>query len=274
MKQPSEALPEKVRQQLWQMRFSPYPNTTGTRRSLRLAGSVFKPRRGGVGYKAILDAGGCIRATSDPFTVFTAPVILPQVGVVATLAGELYAVGGHDTFAHLRAVFLFYGCRQQGFRRLGGHGYLQIDTVQQRAGDASTVLGHLLRSATAGLEGVTQMTSGAGVHGSHQLEAGREGCSAAGAGDVSLPGFQGFAQYIQHAAGEFGYFIEEQDVVVGQGHFARPGIAAAAGQGNSRSRVVGSPELALFPAPVYLSWAAVCRATGWRAWTCRFPAGR
>lgn len=72
----------------------PPPGTTGTRRSLRLAGSVFKPRNSNVDYHAV-GAGGCIEATSSPITVFTAPVTLPQGAAVEYV--RMYAKDTNST---------------------------------------------------------------------------------------------------------------------------------------------------------------------------------
>ena len=83
---------------------SPYPNTTGARRSLRLAGSVFSPRDSSANYQAS-SGGGCIQATSGKYSVFTAPVILPQGAAV-----EYVRMYGKDTNATVdtKAWFTVY----------------------------------------------------------------------------------------------------------------------------------------------------------------------
>jgi len=66
---------------------------------------------------------------------------------------------------------------------LTGHGEMQVDTVQQRAGEFVAVTGDLIGAATATAAGVAEISTGAGVHGGHQLEAGRETDLVAGTGD-------------------------------------------------------------------------------------------
>ncbi|HEC07871.1 MAG TPA: hypothetical protein ENJ12_13525 [Thiolapillus brandeum] len=133
MKQPSEALPEESPTAVVADALSPYPNTTGTRRSLRLAGSVFKPRRGGVGYEAISGAGGCIRATSDAYTVFTAPVILPQGAAVEYV--RMYVKDSNATI-DTQGWFTVYDLNGEVEKEYsmtssgsGGHGYWTTDKI-------------------------------------------------------------------------------------------------------------------------------------------------
>jgi hypothetical protein len=63
-----------------------------------------------------------------------------------------------------------------------------------------------------------------------------------GARHPDLAGFQGLAQRVERLGAELGQFIQEQNAVVGQGNFARPGADAAAGEGGHARRVVRRAE--------------------------------
>jgi hypothetical protein len=106
------------------------------------------------------------------------------------------------------------GCWQDG------HFEEQVDAIEQRAGELVAIAGDLVGRAAAAPVRVTVVAAGAGVHGRHQLEAGREFGPACGAGDGDVTALQGFAQGFEDTALELRQFIKEQHAVVGQADFA------------------------------------------------------
>ena len=130
---------------------------------------------------------------------------------------------------------------------LAGHGQVQVDAVEQRAGELAAVAGDLLRGAAAAAAGIAKIAAGAGIHRRHQLEARREAHLVAGPGDNDLPAFQGLAQHLQHLAVELGQLVQEQHALMGQGDLAGLRTAAAADQGRPGGAVVGRAERPLGP---------------------------
>ena len=119
---------------------------------------------------------------------------------------------------------------------------MDIDTVQQRAGNLGPVPLDLGIGALAFPLGIGKKAAGAGIHGRHQHEAGRIGQGGDGPGDGHLTVFQGLAQHFQHILLEFRQLIQEKHAVVGQADFARPGDLPAADQSGVGDRVVRGPE--------------------------------
>ena len=96
----------------------------------------------------------------------------------------------------------------------GGHVHVNVDAVEQRAGDAADVALNL-RGATAALaHGVVPEAAGAGVHRGREHEGGREGQRHRGAADRDAPVFEGLAQDFEDRAVELGQLVEEEHAVV------------------------------------------------------------
>ena len=94
---------------------------------------------------------------------------------------------------------------------------MHVDAVEQRAGEAISVALYLVRAAVATVsDSIPQVTAGAGVHRSNQLEMCGKLCLVAGAGDGDFTALQGLPKYFEHAAIELRQFIQEQDAVVCQ----------------------------------------------------------
>ena len=130
---------------------------------------------------------------------------------------------------------------QQFGRRGGQHFHLQVDAVQQRAGQPPLVARHGLGRAAAGApagQRRTQPTAGARVHGGHQLKAGRKSGLARRARDGDAAGFHRLTQGFECRARELGHLVEEQHAAVGQRDFTRPGRRPAARQRHRAGRVV------------------------------------
>jgi hypothetical protein len=90
-----------------------------------------------------------------------------------------------------------------------GHLDVDVDPVQERAGNALLVFGDGGRRTGAGPDGIVVIAAGAGVHGRNELKVGRKGertlCPADG-DDLVL---DGLAQHFQDAWPELGQFVQE-----------------------------------------------------------------
>ena len=73
---------------------------------------------------------------------------------------------------------------------LAGHGQVQVDAIEQRAGQLVAIALDLFRRAAAASAGFAKVSAGAGVHRRDQLEACRELHPVAGPGDDDLPGLE------------------------------------------------------------------------------------
>ena len=114
--------------------------------------------------------------------------------------------------------------------RDGGDLDVQVDAVEQGAGDATQVLLDLGRRAGAGAAGIGPVSAGAGVHGGDEDEVGGEGRAAEGPADGDLAFLERLAQDLERLAIELGHLVEEEDALVGQADLARLGRAAATDQ--------------------------------------------
>src|SRR3546814_5084759 len=109
-----------------------------------------------------------------------------EEGIGAALTGELqlsrlgYLGGEYGTaLARLR--------RSVEGRRLARHGQVQVDAVEQRAGELVAIALDLVRGAAAAPVGITEVATGAGVHRRHELKARRKTPLVAGPGDDDMP---------------------------------------------------------------------------------------
>ncbi len=112
-----------------------------------------------------------------------------EEGVGAALALLLQCAGGGDLGGSVGAVVIIVGGWGQR-RSFAGNGQVQVDTVQQRAGEFVAVTLDLLAAAAAAPVRVAQVAAGAGVHRRHQLEARRETDFVTGPGDHDFARFQ------------------------------------------------------------------------------------
>lgn len=148
-----------------------------------------------------------------------------EEGIGAALATLLQRAGlGHDS-GDTGAGFATGLVIEHGI--LPGHRQVQVDAVEQGAGEFVAVALDLLGAAAAAAGGVAKIAAGAGVHRRHQLEACREAHPIPGPGDHDLARFQWLAQHFQHAPLELWQFIEKQHAMVCQGDFARLRAATA-----------------------------------------------
>ena len=109
----------------------------------------------------------------------------------------------------------------------GGDFDLQVDTVEQRAGQATAIAQHGVRRAAATAGSMPQVAARAGIHGGDQLKAGRKLGLARRTRNADDSRFHGLAQDIEDPALEFGDFIEKQHTAVCQRDFSRARHVAA-----------------------------------------------
>src|ERR1700678_4437046 len=120
-----------------------------------------------------------------------------------------------------------------------GHLDVQINAVEQRAGDAAEIVLDFA-GRTAGF--ARHFAVGGGIHGGDQHKLGRESDGAGGAGNGDVAFLDGLAHGFEDAALEFGQFIQEEDAVMGAGNLSGGGIGGAAEQAGVAGRMVGSAK--------------------------------
>jgi len=128
--------------------------------------------------------------------------------------------------------------------RQGRDGHVEVDPVQEGAGQAAEVGPHLPGRARAGRDGRAPAPAGAGVHGRDQLEAGRHPERATVAGDRDLPSSSGCGRTSRVARPELGSSSRKRTPLwarltsPGRGRWPPPT------RGHVRGRVVGTAERA------------------------------
>ena len=148
-------------------------------------------------------------------------------GTVAVESGGLGAAG----YCHLAAKLL---ARRAGrsarkiAKRNGRHLDVDVDAVDQRAGDLAHVLFDLGGRAMAVAAGVAAIAAGTGIQRGDQHEVGRKRRAVERAGNGDQAVFEGLTQDFERLPVELGELIEKEDAVVGEGDFAgrRRGTAA------------------------------------------------
>jgi hypothetical protein len=127
----------------------------------------------------------------------------------------LPSAGLDDTGPYRGRILARWRVRAQFVRRQARHVQLQVDAVQQRAGNAAAVTCDGFRAASAAATAVAGPAAGTGVHRGDQLEPGRKFSPLRGTGNGHVPGFQRLAQ-ASSAAVPLGQLVEEQHAVVCQ----------------------------------------------------------
>jgi len=82
------------------------------------------------------------------------------------------------------------------------HFHMQVDAVHQGATELALVAQHLVRRAAAAAGAGAEVATGAGVHGGHQLEAGRKLCPPRSPCDGDGAGLQRLAQSLKGTPAE------------------------------------------------------------------------
>lgn len=123
-----------------------------------------------------------------------------SIGAALTLLLKLPGAG--DVRRDAGAAFAIAGNRGQG-RGLAGNGQVQVDAVEQGAGELVAVALDLIAATTAAPAGVAEISTGAGVHRRDQLEACRKADLVLGPGDDDFAGLQWLAQHFQYPPFKF-----------------------------------------------------------------------
>jgi hypothetical protein len=127
-----------------------------------------------------------------------------RVGFV--LSRELALPRGFHASLYGRAGFAV-GLLEQVFLRHGGDFDLDVDAIQQWAGDLAAITRHLIGRAAAFSVVVTEVTAGTRVHRGDELELGFEVGASGRARDGDASALQRFAQDFQDVAIEFGQLV-------------------------------------------------------------------
>lgn len=181
----------------------------GARREVETGQRLFEQRgAGGVGLAVLVD------------------LTVRQLSVGSALARQLPRTRRADAGGDERRRFavgriLQVCCGQRGDFDL------QIDAIEQRAGNPQAVTRDLIGRASALAAGRAVETAGAGIHRRDQLELCRKFGLARRARNVDATVFERLAQRFEHAAVEFGEFVEEQNALMRERNFARTRYAAA-----------------------------------------------
>ncbi len=160
-----------------------------------------------------------------------------ELGIGFALALELALARGFHALPQRSAAFAI-GLLQQVLLRHGGHLDLDVDAVEQGAGNLAAIARHLVRRTAAFAVVVAEVAAGAGIHRRDELELGLEIGAPRRARDGDASALQRFAQHFQYAAVELGQLVEEQHAMHGDRDLAGARVAAATHQCHGGSRMV------------------------------------
>ena len=120
----------------------------------------------------------------------------------------------------------------------GGNFDVEVDAIEERAGDALAITLHLERTAAAFAFQIAEVAARTGIHRGHEHELGWEGYAAGCARDRDFAVFQGLPHHFERGAFELGKLVEKEDAVMREADFARRGDGGAAQQANIGNGVV------------------------------------
>src|SRR5499427_7539995 len=138
-------------------------------------------------------------------------------------------------------------CREIGVGH-GRHLEVEVDPVEERAGESGQVLLPLARRADAGIQ--RGAAAAAWIGRADELEAGREGRTPSRSRDDDRTALERLAQGIDDPHGKLGQLVEEEDAEMGQAHLAGMRDAASPDEPSSRDRVMRRAEGALAHEPM------------------------
>ena len=171
-----------------------------------------------------------------------------QLGV-AGKAKALVALGLHGAYrGHPRAdvsARLAAGFGGKGVVLHGAGLHMQVNAVQQRAGNPLPVALNRTGRAAAFPHAGTIIPALAGVHGGNQHKTAGVGGGAVYPAHGDAPVLDWLAQHLQRFAAELWQFVQKQYAVVGQADLAGAGHCAAARNGCGADTVVGAAERSL-----------------------------
>ena len=120
--------------------------------------------------------------------------------------------------------------------------HMEVDAVEEGARDLLAVAFDLFVRAAAIPLRVAVVTAGAGVHRGHKHEGGGECHGSRGAGDRHLAILQRLTHHFEGRAVELGQFVQEEDAVMGEAHFARGDVRGTPQQPDVGDGVMGIAE--------------------------------
>jgi len=121
----------------------------------------------------------------------------------------------------------------------------EVDAITERTREAVLVLRDLSGRTSARPAIVTGKPAGTRIHRTDENEARREDCRACGTCDRHVSLLERLPENFEDPSIEFRHLIHEEDPVMRQGDFTRPGNGPAANKGNGRNRVVRRTKRAL-----------------------------
>src|SRR6185369_7670581 len=124
----------------------------------------------------------------------------------------------------------------------GGDFNVQIDAIEQRAGDALTITLHLHGPAPAFALEIAEVTARTGIHCGHQHELGWKRDTPRRARHSDLPILERLTHHFQCRSFELRQFIQKKHTVVSDTYFARIRKRSAAKQTDVADGVMRRPE--------------------------------
>src|SRR5262245_3725434 len=124
----------------------------------------------------------------------------------------------------------------------GGDFNVQIDAIEQRAGDALTITLHLHGPAPAFALEIAEVTARTGIHCGHKHKLGGKRDTSRGARHSDLPVLERLTHHFQCRSLELRKFIQKKHTVVGDTYFARIWKRSAAKQTDVANGVMRRAE--------------------------------
>lgn len=149
--------------------------------------------------------------------------IQKSIGAALTPILTIPCVGNQCRSAGRGFTALYAGIEGCGF---SGDGQVQVDTVQQRAGQFVAIALNLLRRTTTPSGRLAKISTGTGIHCGHQLKACWKPHPIPRPGDHDMARLQRLAKYLKHPPIELRQLIQKQHAMVGEGDFT--GLRATA----------------------------------------------
>ena len=183
-----------------------------------------------------------------------------QGGVTAPCRCICNSRVSHDASGDLRAGFTASTRLAQALELYARNVHVQIQTIEQRTGNAGAIALYLIGSAVTATVRVAEIATWTRVHRRDQLEARRKFRLAGRTGNRNGAEFQRFAKHFQDMPLEFRQFIEKQDAVVGQRNLSRPRVDTSADEGRRRGRVMRTAKWPCAPLARLQRTAAIERS--------------
>ena len=168
--------------------------------------------------------------TGSHARVATCVLVIPKAVLLAfTRTDDAFANGSGGFFRSLAGDVAVFD---------GRHFDMQIDTIEQRPGNALTISLHLDWAATAFAFEIAEVAARTWIHRCDQHELGRERDAASRARHCHFPVLKRLAHYLQCRSFKLGQLIEKKDAVVSEADFAGIWKRAATEQANIADRMM------------------------------------